>query len=84
MSCVKSKGGDCVFVRTARSGKAEHRKAMIASISVGQSHRASDGQQGPVIKPTLSQPIAKWGLHIISHFAACYTILNIQGDLWER
>lgn len=57
---------------------------MIASISVGQSHRAFDGQQGPVIKPTLSQPIAKWGLHIISHFAACYTILNIQGDLWER
>lgn len=57
---------------------------MIASISVSQSHRASDGQQGPVIQPTLSQPIAKWGLHIISHFAACYTILNIQGDLWER
>lgn len=84
MSCVKSKGGDCVFVRTARSGKAEHRKAMIASISVAQSHRASDGQQGPVIKPTLFQPIAKWGLHIINHFATCYTVLNISEEVRSK
>lgn len=57
---------------------------MIASISVGQSHRASDGQQGPVIKPTLFQPITKWGLHIINHFATCHTVSNISEEVRSK